>query len=128
MRNRNLWCALFFFALTVSLTAAPPDRTRAEQLLDRATAHIDEGEYDAAIAPAQEAAKLFSTLGDTNNHTAALNEAGLAQLYAGDYPAARSSFDEALRVATSSNNAEGIVEEHMNLSSVDFYTGRYADA
>lgn len=131
-RNRNLCGAVFFLALAVPLAAAPPDRMldrgRAEQLLDRATSHIDAGEYEAAVPPAREAARLFAALGDAHNHTASLNEAGLAQLYAGQYPAARASFEEALGVAVRSNDAEGIVEERMNLGSVDFFTGRYADA
>src|SRR5690349_23659009 len=119
-RNRNLWGALFFLALAVPLAAAPPDRARAEQLLDRATNHIDAGEYEAAVPAAREAARLFAALGDAHNHTASLNEAGLAQLYAGQYPAARASFEEALGVAVRSDDAEGLVEERMNLGSVDF--------
>lgn len=127
-RNRNLWCALIFSALAVPLAASPADRAKAEQLLDRATAQIEEGAYEAAVAPAREAAKLYAALGDTRNQTAALNEAGLAQMYAGLYPEARASLEQALRVAVAANDAEGIVEEHMNLASVDFFTGRYADA
>ncbi|HEX8410646.1 MAG TPA: CHAT domain-containing protein [Thermoanaerobaculia bacterium] len=127
-RNRNLWCALIFFALAVPLAASPTDRARADQLLDRATAQIDEGEYEAAVAPAREAAKLYAALGDARNQTAALNEAGLAQMYAGLYPEARASLEQALRVAVAAKDAEGIVEERMNLASVDFFTGRYADA
>lgn len=127
-RNRNLWGALFFLALAVPLAAAPPERARAEQLLDRATSHIDAGEYEAAVPAAQEAAKIFAALGDAPNHTASVNEAGLAQMYAGQYPAARASFEEALRVALRSGDSEGVVEERMNLGSVDFFTGRYADA
>jgi CHAT domain-containing protein/tetratricopeptide (TPR) repeat protein len=127
-RNRNLWCTLIFVALALPLGASEGDRPRAEQLLDRATGHIDAGEYEAAVAPAQEAAKIYAALGDASNRTASLNEAGLAQMYAGHYPAARASFEEALRVAVASNNFEGVVEERMNLGSVDFFTGRYADA
>ncbi len=127
-RNRNLWGALVFLALAVPLAAAPPERARAEQLLDRATSHIDAGEYEAAVPAAREAAKIFAALGDSSNHTASLNEAGLAQMYAGQYPAARASFEEALRVALRSGDSEGVVEERMNLGSVDFFTGRYADA
>lgn len=127
-RNRNLRVVLIFLALAVPLAASPADPERAQQLLDRATGHIDAGEYEAAVRSAQEAARLYAALGDARNRTAALNEAGLAQLYAGLYPAARASFERALGVAVASGDVEGVVEERMNLASVDFFTGRYADA
>jgi CHAT domain-containing protein len=127
-RNRNLRCALIFFALTVPLAAAAPDRARADQLFNASVDQTDAGEYEAAVRSANESAKLYAILGDAGNQTASLNQAGLAQLYAGSYPAARSSFEEALRIAVSSNDAESLVEERMNLASVDFFTGRYADA
>jgi tetratricopeptide (TPR) repeat protein len=128
VRNRNLWCALLFLALTVPLAAATTDRARAEQLLDQSVVETDAGEYEAAVRSAREAAKLYATLGDAPNRTAALNQVGLAQTYAGLYPEARAALEEALRVAVTSHDAEAVVEERMNLASVDFFTGRYADA
>jgi tetratricopeptide (TPR) repeat protein len=114
--------------LTVPLAASTADRAVAERLLDRATSQIAAAEYGAAVRDAQEAAKLFAALGDAHNRTLSLNEAGLAEMYAGRYPDARAAFDEALRIAVSSGDAEGVVEERMNLGSVEFFTGRYADA
>jgi tetratricopeptide (TPR) repeat protein len=102
--------------------------SQAEQLLDQSVTQIDAGDYEAAVRSAEAAAKLYAALGDARNRTAALNQAGLAQTYAGLYPAARASLVKALRVASASNDVEGIVEERMNLASVDFFTGRYADA
>jgi tetratricopeptide (TPR) repeat protein len=128
VRNRNLWCALVFLALAVPLAAANGDRVRAEQLLDQSVGETDAGEYEAAVRSAREAAKLYARLGDAHNRTAALNQVGLAQTYAGLYPEARAALEEALRVAVTSHDAEAVVEERMNLGSVDFFTGRYADA
>ena len=125
-RNRNLGMALIFLALLPLPAAA--DRATAERLLERSAEATDAGDYDAAVRDARAAAQLFAALGDALNQTISLNQAGLAQLYAGRYPAARASFDEGLRVATAANDHEGIVEERMNLASVDFYTGRYTDA
>ncbi|HEX8170836.1 MAG TPA: CHAT domain-containing tetratricopeptide repeat protein [Thermoanaerobaculia bacterium] len=119
---------MIFLALAVPLAAAPPDRAAAERLLDRAAEQTDAGDYDGAVRDARAAAQLYAQLGDAASQAAAINEAGLAQLYAGAYPAARTSFDEALRVSSAARDVEGIVEERMNLASVDFFTGRYADA
>jgi tetratricopeptide (TPR) repeat protein len=128
-RNRNLRYAAIFLALTLLTVAlAAAGRDTAEQLLDRAVSETDAGDYGAAIRDAQAAAKLYAAAGDAANRAVSLNQAGLAQLYAGLYPAARTSLEEALKLAAASNDAEGIVEERMNLASVDFFTGRYADA
>lgn len=123
-RNRNLRCALIFLALALPVAAAPT----AEQLLDRAAEATDAGDYAAAVRDALEAARLYAAAGDAVHQTASLNQAGLAHMYAGDYPAARLSFEQALRVATAARDPESIVEERMNLASVDFFTGRYTDA
>ncbi|MDQ3281618.1 MAG: CHAT domain-containing tetratricopeptide repeat protein [Acidobacteriota bacterium] len=108
--------------------AQPAATSRAEQLLDRSAAHSDAGEYEEAVRDAREAARLYASAGDAHGHAVAINEAGLAQLYAGLYPAARASFEEALAVATAAGDAESVAEERMNLASVDFYNGRYTDA
>lgn len=123
-RNRNLhWALIFLLALPVPLGA-----TTADDLLARAAEQTDAGDYDGAVRDALAAARAYAAAGDALNRAAALNEAGLAQMYAGRYPAARASFAQALAVATSANDPEGIIEERMNLGSVDFFTGRYADA
>jgi tetratricopeptide (TPR) repeat protein len=133
-RNRNLCAALIFSLLVVAPAVSAADArvaasvAQAERLLDQSVTQIDEGDYEAAVRSAEAAAKLYAALGDARNRTAALNQAGLAQTYAGLYPAARASLEAALRVASASNDVEGIVEERMNLASVDFFTGRYADA
>jgi tetratricopeptide (TPR) repeat protein len=133
-RNRNLCFALIFSLLAVAPAVSAADArvaasvAQAERLLDQSVTQIDEGDYEAAVRSAEAAAKLYAALGDARNRTAALNQAGLAQTYAGLYPAARASLGEALRVASAANDVEGIVEERMNLASVDFFTGRYADA
>jgi tetratricopeptide (TPR) repeat protein len=134
-RNRNLQAVLIFLvvaAATLSVPGSAADRQQqqaeAERLLDESAVQTDAGEYEAAVRAAQASAKLYAALGDALNRTVALNQAGLAQMYAGQYPEARASLEQALRVAVAANDAEGIVEERMNLASVDFFTGRYADA
>ena len=127
-RNRNLHALLIFSLLAFRAPAAPPGRAEAERLLDQAAAHTDAGEYDQAVRAARAAAAIYAAHGDARNRTASLNEAGLAHMYAGHYAEARASLEEALRVAVAAKEDEGIVEERMNLASVDFFTGRYADA
>ncbi|HEX7809703.1 MAG TPA: tetratricopeptide repeat protein, partial [Thermoanaerobaculia bacterium] len=121
--NKNLRGALIFLALTVPLAAQTGD-----ELLTRAAEETDGGDYDAAVRDALAAAQLYASHGDAIGQATSLNQAGLAQLYAGRYPAARASFEKALTVATAAKDFEGVVEERMNLASVDFFTGRYADA
>lgn len=122
-RNRNLQAIAIFLALAVPLAAQNPD-----QLLERAIESTDAGNYDAAVRDALAAARLYASAHDAVNQAVSLNQAGLAQMYAGHYPDARATFTNALRVATSARDFEGIVEERTNLASVDFFTGRYADA
>ena len=123
-RNRNLHRAIFLpllFAVALQLVAQ-------SSLVEKAANETDAGDYDAAIRDAQQAAVFFERKGDRTNRTIALNQAGLAQLYAAQYAPARASFELALRVAIDNRDHEGQVEEWMNLASVDFYTGRYSDA
>lgn len=126
--NRNLQRLLIFLALAVPSAASAADRAAADRILDQATAQIDAGDYETAARSAQQAAALYAALGDSHDRAIALNEAGLARMYAGSYPEARASFEEALRIALPTPDAERIVEERMNLGSVDFFTGRYGDA
>ena len=127
-RNRNLHRALFFLLLLSSALAAAADRATAERLLDRSVELTDAGDYDAAVRDAGAASKSFAAIHDARGQTDSLNQVGLAHLYAGRYAPARESFTRALAVATAAKDAEGIVEIRMNLASVDFFTGRYADA
>src|SRR4051794_20546432 len=95
-RNRNLRRAIFLpllLAISLQLVAQ-------QSLVEKAAGETDAGDYGAAIRDAQEAARLFEQKGDRTNRTIALNQAGIAQMYAGDYGAARSSFELALRVAS----------------------------
>jgi tetratricopeptide (TPR) repeat protein len=123
VRNRNLHAALLFLVLAVPLAGSP-----ADDLLLRAADATDAGDYDAAVRDALEAARLYSAAGDRLNQATAVNQAGLARMYAGRYPEARASFEQALALATAARDPEGVIEEHMNLGSVDFFTGRYAGA
>lgn len=131
-RNRNLSCVVFFCVLLLAPASFAPtsfaEVPKPDQLLERAVAATDAGNYDAAVRDANEAARLYGAGGDAVQRSIALNQAGLAQMYAGLYPAARASFESSLRVASAANDFEGVVEERMNLASVDFYQGRYADA
>jgi tetratricopeptide (TPR) repeat protein len=127
LRQREGMARNIFFALAAIFSFAMHAED-AGTLLDRAAAETDAGEYDDAVRDAHAAARLFAARHDDVNQTASLNQAGLAQLYAGDYPSARASFEDTLRLAAASKGFEGVVEARMNLASVDFFTGRYADA
>src|SRR4051794_37637254 len=93
-RNRNLCFLLIFSLLAFPLAVSADERgAEGERLLDQSVTQIDEGDYAAAVRSAEAAAKLYAALGDARNRTVALNQAGLAQTYAGLYPAARASLD-----------------------------------
>jgi len=112
-----------------ALMLVPGTQSMRARILDQLSAiETDSGDYDAAVRDASEAATIYAALHDVRNQTSALNQAGLARMYAGQYPAARATLVSALQLATKSGDAEAIVEETMNLASVDFYTGRYTDA
>jgi tetratricopeptide (TPR) repeat protein len=122
-RNRNLRLTLIFLLCTVPLAAQTPD-----DLLARSAEETDAGEYDAAVRDAVAAAHAYAAGRDLTNESIAWNQAGLARLYAAQYSQARALFEKALAVAASARDFEGVVEEHMNLASTDFFTGRYNDA
>jgi tetratricopeptide (TPR) repeat protein len=112
-----------------ALTLVPDAKPVRAQILDQLSAiETDTGDYAAAARDANEAAAIHEKTGDLRAQASSLNQAGLAQMYAGLYPAARASLQRALQVAAVAKDFEAIVEERMNLASVDFYTGRYTDA
>ncbi len=99
------------------------------QILDQLSAiETDTGDYDAAARDANAAASLYAELGDTASRVSSLNQAGLAQMYAGAYATARETLGRTLAIALNANLHEAIVELRMNVASVEFYTGHYAGA
>jgi tetratricopeptide (TPR) repeat protein len=111
------------------LGAVPGKQPVRAQILDQLSAiETDSGDYAAAVRDARDAAAIHAALGDVRSRAASMNQAGLAQMYAADYPSARTSLALAFRLATTAGDAERRVEELLNLASVDFFTGRYSDA
>ena len=88
----------------------------------------DLGDYDDARRHAEEAADIFRGLGETAAAGKALNISGLASIYAGDYPRAERSLEEAIIASMQAADREGLAEQLGNRGNVDFFVGRYADA
>lgn len=87
-----------------------------------------QGEYDAAIGRARQAAAIYHSLGDKRGEARALNSWGINESYRGDYPGALAKLEEALALNVSAGNREGEIEQLSNLGAVYQYQGRYMDA
>ena len=108
------------------LPLTPADhQDRARILITLAMLESRAGEYTASAKYANEAANLFAARGETRRQSQALNNAGLAYLYAGDYGRARPVIQSAIDVAP---DADVRAEAVSNLGNVDYYIGRYSDA
>jgi len=112
-------------ALALAAALASPDPLQLEQL---ASKEIDSGQYAAAIRHATQAAALYAAQHNARGRGSALNYAGLALLYAGDYKTAERTLQNAIGLSTSAGDDAERAEELTNLANVYFFVGRYTDA
>ena len=87
-----------------------------------------QGAYDKAIAYAQKARAVCHDSKDEVGEGKALNNAGVAELFSGNYPAAERDFGAAVLVSHETGDGEGEVKARNNLGSLYFYQSRYQDA
>jgi len=87
-----------------------------------------EGNYDEAIASAQEGASVYHKLGNTSGEINALNCRGIAEMQRALYPEAQSTLGEALALSRAANDALNIVRVLNNLGTTQYYLGRYLEA
>lgn len=107
---------------------APGSVERATALLNLAEVELRLGRYADVARHGREAATAFGPLGETRRISQALNFAGLAHLYAGEYVQARTSFTAAIEVSRRGGHQEHLAEQLANLGNVHYFSGAYADA
>ncbi|MDQ6699138.1 MAG: CHAT domain-containing protein, partial [Acidobacteriota bacterium] len=98
------------------------------KLLQQSQAELAIGDYQRAIERAREAVPLLQKAGDMANAGLALNTLGSAQLYRGDYEAARVSFEQSLEIERAINNGNAEVARLNNIGNVYFFEGQYLEA
>ena len=106
----------------------PGSRDRGDVLVALAGLEAQLGKYPGSRAHAAEAAGIFSALGDSAAAATALNRAGLASLYEGNYGEAERVIRSAIDLSTRLGDQERRAEQLGNLGNVQFFMGRYADA
>ena len=87
-----------------------------------------EGHYELAVAKAHEAAETYQKLGDKNGEARARNDAGLAWMNSGKYPAAAHELDIALSLNRQTGNARTAMFILNNLGSVYYYQSKYSES
>lgn len=121
-------------SLVVGMSGQAPPPENAARMLEPARLEslaLDEiraARYAEAVRHATDAAALYSRLNDRRRSGAALNLAGRAWMYAGDYAAAARALESAIEHSTAAGDAAGQAEQVSNLGNVHFFVGRYADA
>src|SRR5215471_10366059 len=101
-------------------------QARALSLASRLSLSL--GEYGAAIADAGIAAAIRKGFKDDIAIGEDLNTLGSANLYLGNYAAARSNFQQALDVALAHGDGEGAIIRQNNIGNVCYFQGRYSEA
>lgn len=101
---------------------------RALALTELSRLDLSSGNYAGSIARGRDAAARFMSLKDFAGQGNALTITGLARMYAGEYEAALSDFDAALKISRDTSDRKQEVTRLNNIGNVLFFQGRYADA
>ncbi len=114
-----------------SLLNSLPDRPSAQRgaalnVMSKVAAAA--GDYDRAIAFAQQSAASFEEIGDANGQAHALNNKGIAELETGTYAVAEKDLQQALAVSRKTKDLENQVQVLNNLGSAYYFRGSYAEA
>lgn len=86
------------------------------------------GQYDSAISLARESTEVCRKLGDRVCEAKSRNDAGLANLNAGNYEDAATELEAALILSTQTGDAETSVTVLNNLGNVYYYLAKYSEA
>jgi CHAT domain-containing protein/tetratricopeptide (TPR) repeat protein len=108
--------------------AGSGSRDRADALLALTQVETVLGRYPEARTHAREAAGILEALNDARARAMALNDAGLASLYEGNYQYAEEDLRAAVDLSRAQQYQEGLAEQLGNLANVHFFVGRYAIA
>jgi tetratricopeptide (TPR) repeat protein len=114
-----------------SLLNALPDSSSAQRgsaLNVMSKIYAADGDYGRAIAYAQQSAKSFEQIGDSDGQAHALNNKGIAELQTGTYADAEQDLQQALAMSRKANDLENQVQVLNNLGSAHYFRGSYAEA
>jgi len=112
----------------VLASTRPDDPERPAVLLALALQELEAGDYDGSLRHATEAAETYRRAGNVSRRGVALNLAGRAQIYAGDYPSAERTLLAAIEDLNTPGLEVNVAEATSNLGNVYLFRGRYADA
>ena len=115
-------------SLLPRLRAQGPSRELTEVLAIESDAANTSGNYDHAIAMAQEMASVCAQLHDTVCQAKALNDQGLASSNAGDYGPAAAALEAALNLLGKNGDPQTSILVLNNLGNVFYYQAKYSEA
>ena len=105
------------------------DRASRARALSTATdASLARGDYQNAIAEAQEAFALHEGLGQHADAAWDLNAIGLANQYLGRFSEALDNYRRPLDLDRTAGSGDGKVQRLNNIGRIHFFQGRYSDA
>ncbi|HEX7289095.1 MAG TPA: CHAT domain-containing protein [Candidatus Angelobacter sp.] len=114
-------------SLLPQLRAQGPSRELAEALRNLYDIVGSAGNYDRALALANEAASICRSLHDSSCEANARNDAGLAYSNAGDYGRAGAELEAALKLSSASDGKTAVLILN-NLGNVYYYQAKYSEA
>lgn len=112
----------------LSAAAASGEELTPARQLERASAALDAGRYEAALEDSLSSTQRFRKAGDQRGLCFSLRVVGLAYLYRGDYPAAIASLSEALDLARQTGDFGSEIGRRNDLGSAYSMQGRYQEA
>jgi tetratricopeptide (TPR) repeat protein len=115
-------------SLLPSLESGPPSVELGRVLNSLSQVSSTQGLYDKSAIFARKAQMIFHGLGDRASEAMAFNNAGVAELFKGDYDAASQDFTAFLELSRQIEDREATVKARNNLGSVYLYQSRYQDA
>ena len=114
--------------LAPQLRVKGPSQQLAEVLSNMADLTDAAGQYDRAIALAHESIEVCRKLGDSVCEAKSRNDAGLANLNAGNYADAARELETAIILSTRKGDAQTSVTILNNLGNVYYYLAKYSEA
>lgn len=114
--------------LATQLRVKGPSQQLAEVLSNMADITDAAGQYDRAIALAHESMEVCRKLSDRACEAKSRNDAGFANLNAGNYEDAARELEAALILSTQAGDAQTSVTVLSNLGNVYYYLAKYSEA
>ncbi|MBW8868057.1 MAG: CHAT domain-containing protein [Acidobacteria bacterium] len=123
----TLWLVIAL-AAAAPVAAAEPLDVQARALVRASESALAKGDYDGAMAKAEEAFAVHQQLHADADAAWDLNTVGLANQYLTRYAAALAAYHRALDLDRVSGSVEGEITRLNNIGNVHFLQGRYSDA